>query len=100
VANLGFNIDDAGLARLFEDAGINVISARIVRKRWGKLRKSKGFGFVDVGNEEGQKFAITVLEGKEIEGRQLAVKVAVNSGREDDKEGETAPDGKEAIPEA
>jgi len=85
VANLGFNIEDAGLAELFKDAGINVISARIVRRRWGKPRKSKGYGFVDVGGEEEQKKAIAALEGKEIEGRQLAVKVAVNAGHEDEE---------------
>jgi len=100
VANLGFNIDDAGLGQLFKDAGVDVISARIVRRRWGKPRKSKGYGFVDVGGEEEQKKAIAALEGKEIEGRQLAVKVAVNAGHEDDKDGETALNGKEASPEA
>jgi RNA recognition motif-containing protein len=84
VANLGFNIDDAGLAQLFKDAEINVVSARIVRRRWGKPRKSKGYGFVDVGGEEEQKKAIAKLEGKEIEGRPIAVKVAVNAGQEDD----------------
>jgi len=90
VANLGFNIDDAGLSQLFKDAGIDVISARIVRRRWGKPRKSKGYGFVDVGGEEEQKKAIAALEGKDVEGRQLTVKVAVNAGHEDDKEEETA----------
>jgi len=89
VANLGFNIDDAGLAQLFKDAGIDVVSARIVRRRWGKPRRSKGYGFVDVGGEDEQKKAIAALEGKEIEGRAIAVKVAVNAGHEDDEE--TAP---------
>ena len=64
VANLGFNIDDAGLAALFTDAGIEVKSARIVRRRWGKPRKSKGYGFVDVGDEEQQKKAIEALQGR------------------------------------
>ncbi|VDB83303.1 unnamed protein product [Peniophora sp. CBMAI 1063] len=79
VANLGFNIDDAGLAALFTDAGIKVNSARIVRRRWGKPRKSKGYGFVDVGDEEEQKKAIAALEGKEVAGRPIAVKIAVNT---------------------
>ncbi|TBU32118.1 hypothetical protein BD309DRAFT_295131 [Dichomitus squalens] len=78
VANLGFNIDDAGLAALFTEAGIEVKSARIVRRRWGKPRKSKGYGFVDVGDEEQQKKAIEALQGKEVGGRAIAVKVAVN----------------------
>ena len=82
VANLGFSIDDAGLSALFTDAGIEVVSARIVRRRWGQPRKSKGYGFVDVGNEENQKKAIAALEGKEVAGRPIAVKIAVNTPKE------------------
>jgi len=82
VANLGFNIEDDGLAALFTDAGIKVNSARIVRRRWGKPRKSKGYGFVDVGEEEEQKKAIEALQGKEIGGRAIAVKIAVNTPQE------------------
>jgi len=83
VANLGFNIDDDGLAALFTDAGLKVDSARIVRKRWGKPRRSKGYGFVDVGDEAEQKKAIDALQGKEVGGRAIAVKVAVNARREE-----------------
>jgi RNA recognition motif-containing protein len=79
VANLGFTVDDAGLAALFTEAGIHVISARIVRRRWGQPRKSKGYAFVDVGSEEEQIKAIAALEGKEISGRAIAVKIAVNT---------------------
>jgi len=103
VANLGFNIDDAGLAALFTDAGINVTSARIVRRRWGKPRKSKGYGFVDVGDEEQQKKAIELLQGKEVEGRAVAVKVAVNSQMEENNESDLATDARaerEVTPEA
>lgn len=84
VANLGFNIDDAGLAALFTEAGITVNSARIVRRRWGHPRKSKGYGFVDVGTETEQKKAIDSLSGKEFGGRAIAVKIAVNTPREDE----------------
>jgi len=83
VANLGFNIDDAGLSALFTEAGINVVSARIVRRRWGQPRKSKGYGFVDVGNEGEQQKAIEALEGKDVGGRPIAVKIAVNTPAED-----------------
>jgi RNA recognition motif-containing protein len=91
VANLGFNIDDAGLSALFTDAGIAVTSARIVRRRWGQPRKSKGYGFVDVGDEAEQKKAIAALEGKEVGGRTIAVKIAVNTPHEDDVDGEGVP---------
>ncbi|PBK72916.1 RNA-binding domain-containing protein [Armillaria solidipes] len=83
VANLGFNIDDDGLKGLFTEAGINVVSARIVRRRWGQPRRSKGYGFVDVGSEEEQKKAIAALEGKEVGGRNIAVKIAVNTPHDD-----------------
>jgi len=87
VANLGFNIDDAGLHSLFTDANINVVSARIVRRRWGQPRKSKGYGFVDVGGEAEQKKAIELLEGKEVGGRNIAVKIAVNTLHDEEAEG-------------
>ena len=91
VANLGFNTDDAALSNLFTDAGVNVVSARIVRRCWGQSRKSKGYGFVDVGSEEEQKKAIEKLEGMDVGGRIIAVKIAVNSPHDEEAE---------AIPEA
>ncbi|KAG5341830.1 hypothetical protein E4T56_gene18139 [Termitomyces sp. T112] len=101
VANLGFNIDDAGLSTLFTDAGITVNSARIVRRRWGQPRKSKGYGFVDVGSEEEQRKAIAALEGKEVGGRPIAVKVAVNAPVHDEvtvDEGKPLTEAAEAAP--
>jgi len=79
VANLGFNIDDTALAALFTEAGINVLSARIVRRQYGRPRRSKGYGFVDVGDEAEQRKAIEALEGKDVGGRPIAVKIAVNA---------------------
>jgi len=79
VANLGFSVDDAALSELFTSAGINVNSARVVRRRWGQPRRSKGYGFVDVGSEDEQRKALDLLQGKEIGGREIAVKIAVNS---------------------
>jgi len=99
VANLGFNVDDAQLAEIFTSNGIAVISARVVRKRWGTPRKSKGYGFVDVGSEEEQKKALSVLQGKEVDGRELAVKIAVNAQEKED-ENDDKPAAEEATPEA
>jgi RNA recognition motif-containing protein len=95
VANLGFSVDDEGLQTLFTEAGINVVSARIVRRRWGQPRKSKGYGFVEVSGEEEQKKAIAALEGKEVSGRPIAVKIAVNTPQEDEAK-EAPVDGAEA----
>jgi RNA recognition motif-containing protein len=98
VANLGFNIDDEGLSALFTEVGVNVVSARIVRRRWGHPRKSKGYGFVDVGSEEEQKKAIEVLGGKEVSGRAIAVKVAVNTVNEDTSDEANPADNEAANP--
>jgi RNA recognition motif-containing protein len=91
VANLGFNVDDDALRTLFTEAGINVVSARVVRWRWGHPRKSKGYGFVDVGSEEEQNKGIAALHDKEINNRPIVVKVAVNASQAD--EAKAAGDG-------
>lgn len=50
-------------------------------------RKGRGFGFVTLASEELQQKACTEMNGKEIEGREIAVKVAIDSpGKEDDGE--------------
>jgi len=86
VANLGFTVDDAALSELFTSAGIAVTSARVVRRRWGQPRRSKGYGFVDVGSEEEQKKALELLQGKEVGGREIAVKIAVNAQEHESNE--------------
>ena len=51
----------------------------------GEPRKGRGFGFVTLGSEEMQKKACDEMNGKEIEGREIAVKVAIDSpGKEDE----------------
>ena len=61
-------------------------------------RKGRGFGFVTLSSEEEQNKAVQEMNGKEIEGREIAVKVAIDSpGKEDDAvDGEQA----EAAPQA
>jgi RNA recognition motif-containing protein len=89
VANLGFVIDDAALTEIFTAENLHVVSARIVRRRWGQPRRSKGYGFVDVGSEEEQHKAIKALNGKEIGGREIAVKIAVDEKPREGKEDAT-----------
>lgn len=48
---------------------------------------------MDVGNEEEQKKAITALEGKDIGGRPIAVKIAVNPPHDESGANETTEDG-------
>ncbi|KZO93268.1 RNA-binding domain-containing protein [Calocera viscosa TUFC12733] len=100
VANLPFTVTDQTLSELFTSASINVVSARVVRRRWPP-RRSKGYGFVDVGDEAQQKKGIEAVNGKEIEGREVAVKVAVNTQLEDaEKEEKEAAAQEGSSPEA
>jgi len=45
----------------------------------GEPRKGRGFGFVTLASEELQQKAVAEMNGKEIEGREIAVKVAIDS---------------------
>lgn len=50
-------------------------------------RKGRGFGFVTLESEELQQKAVSEMNGKQIEGREIAVKVAIDSpGKEDGTE--------------
>jgi RNA recognition motif-containing protein len=49
-------------------------------------RKGRGFGFVTLASEEMQKKAVSEMNGKEIEGREIAVKVAIDSPDKTDEE--------------
>ena len=51
----------------------------------GESRKGRGFAFVTLATEDLQAKAIAEMNGKEIEGRELAVKVAIDSpGKEEE----------------
>jgi RNA recognition motif-containing protein len=73
VANLPFSINDDGLKEIFKD--YNVSSAHVVNRRGGR---SKGFGFVELADEEEQKKALEGLKDVESEGRTLVIKVALS----------------------
>jgi len=45
----------------------------------GEPRKGRGFGFVTLASEEMQQKAVAEMNGKVIEGREIAVKVAIDS---------------------
>jgi len=49
-------------------------------------RKGRGFGFVTLASEELQQKACAEMNGKEIEGREIAVKVAIDSPDKTDED--------------
>lgn len=73
VGNLPYGTSDSELQRLFEEYG-TVMSAQVIVDR--DSGRSKGFGFVEMGNQEEAQSAIDGLNGQELNGRPLTVNEA------------------------
>ncbi len=70
VGNLSFSMDDVGLEEIFTECG-TVQSARVIKDR--SSGRSKGFGFVEMGNDDEASDAIEKLNGAERDGRNITV---------------------------
>jgi RNA recognition motif-containing protein len=73
VSNLSFNTNDAELNELFAQFG-EVSSAKVIMDR--ESGRSRGFGFVEMQNDDEAKEAMAALNNKEVEGRAMSVSVA------------------------
>jgi hypothetical protein len=71
VGNLPFSMDNEGLRKLFENAGMQVDSASVVEDR--TTQRSRGFGFVETPNGQA---AIDAISKISVEGRALTVNEA------------------------
>ena len=82
VSNLGFNVQDEDLKEFFAPYG-EVTSAKIINDR--ETGKSRGFGFVEMSDDEAAKKAMVELDGATVEGR--AIKVMEAKPKEDEPRG-------------
>jgi len=73
VSNLGFNVGDDDLKKLFTGYG-SVSSAKVIIDKFSN--RSKGFGFVEMEDDNAAKKAITELNGTMADGRPLKVSEA------------------------
>ena len=73
VGNLPWRATDAQLSELFGQHG-DVTDAKIVTDR--ETGRSRGFGFVTMGNNDAAQAAIRALNGFSLEGRSLVVNEA------------------------
>ena len=73
VGNLSFNVTGSQLETLFAQFG-SVKSAQVIADRY--TGRSKGFGFVEMGNDAEAKAAIQGLNLKEVDGRCMTVNEA------------------------
>jgi len=73
VGNLPFDATEAGLRSLFADYG-TVTSAAVITDR--DTGRSRGFGFVELEDQDLGAKAVGQLDGQEWEGRRLTVNEA------------------------
>ncbi len=70
VGNLSWSMTDEDLAGLFTEFG-TVTSGKILKDKMNG--RSKGFGFVEMEDDEAAKAAIAALNETEVQGRKLIV---------------------------
>ena len=73
VGNLPYSMKDEDLQNLFAEAG-EITSAVVINDKYSG--RSKGFGFVEMANDEEADKAIEDFNGKEVEGRAIVVNEA------------------------
>ncbi|KAL9617529.1 MAG: hypothetical protein Q9160_007687 [Pyrenula sp. 1 TL-2023] len=102
VANLPYDLTEEKLKELFADyepssakIALRPIPRFMVKKLQARNepRKGRGFGFVTLGSESLQEKAVAEMNGKEVENREIAVKVAIDSPGKEDGFEETKENG-------
>lgn len=73
IAGLSFKVNDADLANLFEEYG-EIASAKVIMDR--NTGRSKGYGFVEMNDDEAAAKAIAELNDAEYDGRKISVSEA------------------------
>ena len=73
VGNLPYSTNSDELEQLFSEHGA-VDSAQVIMDR--DTGRSRGFGFVEMADDEGGRKAIEEMDGKDVGGRRLKVNEA------------------------
>ena len=73
VGNLPYSISEADLEQAFSAHG-SVTSANVILDR--ETGRARGFGFVEMGDDDEGRAAIEALNGTELGGRKLVVNEA------------------------
>jgi RNA recognition motif-containing protein len=73
VSNLSFNIQDEDLREFFAEYG-DVTSAKVITDKF--TGKSRGFGFVEMSDDEAAKKAIAELDQASVDNRTIRVQEA------------------------
>ena len=73
IAGLNYNMGEAELGELFAEYG-EVVSVKIIMDR--ETGRSKGYGFVEMADDEAGDKAIAALNEVDMDGKTLSVSVA------------------------
>ena len=73
VGNLAFHTTEDSLKRAFEQCGSVVETTLVLDRETGR---SRGFGFVAMGNPEDARKALEAMNGADLDGRTLRVNEA------------------------
>jgi len=73
IGNLSYDVTDDELNQVFSQCG-QVTSAKVVRDR--ETGRSKGFGFVEMPNDDEATHAVDRMSGFDLKGRPLLVDIA------------------------
>ncbi|MFP4619899.1 MAG: RNA recognition motif domain-containing protein [Bacteroidales bacterium] len=73
IGNLNFTVDEDKLRRIFEKYG-EVSSVKLIRDK--DTGESKGYGFIEMKNDEEAKKALQEMNSQEIDGRHVKVNIA------------------------
>ncbi|MDB4903728.1 MAG: recognition motif [Mucilaginibacter sp.] len=84
VGSLPFSLEEADLKELFEAYG-EVSTVKLISDR--ETGRSKGFGFVEMPDDESAQKAITGLNGTDVKGRSIAVSQAEEKKPNDRRSG-------------
>ncbi len=84
IASLPFKMEEKDIKETFEEYG-EVSSVKLVLDK--DSGKKKGYGFVEMSDDEQAKKAIQELNGLEIMGRTIAVTEAEDKGRGNSRKG-------------
>ena len=74
VGNLSFEASEQSLRDWFSEAGAQVDNVNLIRDR--DTNQLRGFGFVEISNDEEAERAIQTLNGKDFLGRAVVVNEA------------------------
>lgn len=82
IGNLNFTLSEDELREVFEEYG-EVSSAKIITDKYSG--RSKGFGFVEMDDDEQANKAIEALNGSSLKGRDINVNQARERSNDDRK---------------